>query len=788
MANKNEISMVVALEELGQSIMDGIMAEAKTLVSAVAAVPGLMRKPYPNQLRAIRGVESVWKDVSRVAVLNADTGTGKTLMGSVSAYLLAQGKETTNVVIAAPPTLTGKWEREIAMTLPSATVLQCAGSQALPQLRKGLNSASCGLNFFIVPDTTVRRHYHSERQPLAINRSAKLAEKLDLQLFFSHQKRIGGVLTNHCMNDAEDAGQIARCPRCGSPVTKETNKTKFVYLTVAQMARKEQMICSAIDPHTKRVCGEVWRKPVTTVDAPAEGLEEEEALSRPHMMAREVSLAYWAKKHARKQGLIDLVIIDEAHRAKNNGAHGEALRWLANSAKKVLLLTGTLTGGYARDLFYLLYTANPAGMQKAGFDFSAFASFCEKYGAEETKTLTRNDGKLEHRPRMLPGISANVYPDFLMDRTLFLALKDLEIDMPLLREYLEVIPMSNPDMRETYDRLVRNFRWEMERLIALHGKGNAEISSMVGKAMAVWASWPDSLRADEITGSVAKEEVKVEVNDLDLELTDKEARLVELITSNRSEGRKCLVYVNYTGKRDCAGRMESVLRANGINAVTLRERVPANKREAWITERVSEGIDAIICNAELVKEGYDLIDFPTIISTQPMVNLFTHRQAMARAYRPGQTKEVRHYFLAYQNTVQESLLSLVASKLDSALLAEGNLQESALLEISYSQDSILREMIKAVIDGNDTLLKITPTVVTGETTETEEADEPVEVVAFDDNGIPFPLKVITRASVGLPPRKRSVKGLYHPDQYLLFDFIPNEVALESGGEEFALTA
>jgi superfamily II DNA or RNA helicase len=778
--------MVESLDELGESILAGLMSEAKVLVTSPVAVKGLLRKPYDNQLRSIRGVEAVWNVTSRVAILNADTGTGKTLMGSVCAYLLAQGTRLTNVVISAPPTLTDKWEREIRKTVPVARVTQCLGSTAQAQLRRGLEYAVDGLHVFIVADTTVRRHYHSEKQPLAIKRSDRLAELLDYQLFKSNRKFEHGVTTNPCTNDPDDAGHIARCPRCGTPFTKESgkeDKKTFKYLTVQQMERKTQMVCTNKDKASGRVCGEVWRVPVKTVEVTKVNEEdEEELLSRPDQMAREVSLAYWAKKRARKQEMIDLVIIDEAHRAKNNGIHGETLRWLATAGKKVLLLTGTLTGGYARDLFYLLFMANPKGMRAAGFDYSSFASFCEKYGAEEVKHLERKDGKFERRPRMLPGISANVYPDFLMDRTLFLSLKDLEIEMPKLREYLEVIPITNPDMRESYDRLVKHFKMEMERLIKIHGRGNAEISSMVGKAMAVWASWPDSLRADEISGNVAKEEVKVEVNDLELELTDKEARLVEIITKNRDEGRKCLVYVNYTGKRDCAGRMEAVLRAHGIFAVTLRDRVSANKREAWIAERVSEGIDAMICNAELVKEGYDLIDFPTIISTQPMLNLFTHRQSMARAYRPGQTKEVRHHFLAYQDTVQESLLALVASKLDSALLAEGNLQESALLEISYSQDSILREMIKAVIDGNENLLKVTPTVVVYDDEEEDVLEAPVteeEIVErqilVEYEGVPILVPVISRRIVGR--KSRVPKGLYHPDQLSLFEFVAYEEEL-----------
>ena len=62
------------------------------------------------------------------------------------------------------------------------------------------------------------------------------------------------------------------------------------------------------------------------------------------------------------QGTFDLLIADEAHEAKNGGsAQGQAMGVLAAKARKTLLLTGTLMGGYGDDLFYLLFRALPGG-------------------------------------------------------------------------------------------------------------------------------------------------------------------------------------------------------------------------------------------------------------------------------------------------------------------------------------------------------------------------------------------------------------------------------------------
>ncbi|OTI49913.1 DEAD/DEAH box helicase, partial [Pseudomonas aeruginosa] len=59
------------------------------------------------------------------------------------------------------------------------------------------------------------------------------------------------------------------------------------------------------------------------------------------------------------QGTFDLLIADEAHEYKNGGsAQGQATGVLAAKARKTLLLTGTLMGGYGDDLFYLLFRAH----------------------------------------------------------------------------------------------------------------------------------------------------------------------------------------------------------------------------------------------------------------------------------------------------------------------------------------------------------------------------------------------------------------------------------------------
>lgn len=764
-------SMASLMENIGEALLDKIVGGAKVLVGqAVDAISGLLRNPYPTQLRAIRGIEKIWAETSRTALLNADTGTGKTIMGISAASLTGNQ----NVVICAPPTLCGKWEREIHATLPNAQVTQCMGRQATATLREGLAKQKDGIRFFIVADTTIRRHYHSQKPTLQLANSARLNAKRD-QLAISEY---------HCVNKRDDV--LARCPKCGGLFKKNKGSDgDYVYLTVEQLARKTSIRCEHVDKHTGKTCGEIWRAPITTsektVEIEVEGEKAEEILSNPHMMSREVSLAYWAKKYARRSGLIDLCIVDEVHRAKSDGAHGEATRWLVTAAKRALLLTGTLTGGYARDLFYLLYMVNPSGMRKLGYRYGDVGRFCEVYGASEVKRwfekakteLGKDKKSSSSRPR--PGISSNVFPDLLVDRTVFVALDELEIEMPEKREFLEVVQMDE-QMSDMYNYVSTHFAAEVARMIKAAGMSTS-IASLISKSVAVRSSWIDRLQADTIDGLVDdgkghKVEVSIPMFDYVPEgPTPKEARMIEIITQNKAVGRKVLVYVSFTDKRDCAARMAKIFGEAGINAVVLGKQVSAAKREQWIFDQVANGIDVVITNPERVKEGYDLIMFPTIIMAQPTLNLFTHRQAMARAHRPGQKQEVHHHFLAYEDTIQEQLLVLAASKLDSALLAEGNLQESALLDISTSQDSIMRELIKAVIDGNEHLLKLPKTTVVPAPVAYAPETQPVLVDA--ESAEPFApvlVRVVTRITEIFRRKPKVVK--VPEEQLALFDFSP----------------
>ena len=101
--------------------------------------------------------------------------------------------------------------------------------------------------------------------------------------------------------------------------------------------------------------------------------------------------------------------------------------------------------------------------------------------------------------------------------------------------------------------------------------------------------------------------------------------------------------------------------------------VAPERREAWVADKVKQGVDVIICHPRLVQTGLDLVDFPTIVWYETDYSVYTMRQASRRSWRIGQTRPVKVIFMAYRNTLQSDALKLVAKKLQSSLAVEGEL-------------------------------------------------------------------------------------------------------------------
>ena len=186
-------------------------------------------------------------------------------------------------------------------------------------------------------------------------------------------------------------------------------------------------------------------------------------------------------------------------------------------------------------------------------------------------------------------------------------------------------------------------------------------------------------------------------------LYPKEQALVDLVAAERLAGRKVLVYATHTGTRDITERMEQFLTTHGFRVAVLKaDTVAPDRREAWVEERVKQGVDVVICHPRLVQTGLDLIDFPTLVWFETDYSVYVMRQASRRSWRIGQKRPVKVIYMAYRNTLQADALKLVAKKLQSSLAVEGELPEDGLAAFGDDGDDLMLALARQIVNGKET--------------------------------------------------------------------------------------
>jgi len=452
------------------------------------------------------------------------------------------------------------------------------------------------------------------------------------------------------------------CPRCG-----KYPRLKDDYLTWEDIARKRHF-CH---------CGE--------------------ALWQADPKLRRYSPAEYMKKYL--DGFFDMVIYDEIQDYKaGRSLQGQSMGMLLRGRERCLCLTGTLNGGYADDLFYLLFRMAPGTLAKDGFSYQKSREWLEAYGVIEwERKIEEKDsyyGRGKRQSAIIkkrPGVSPLVIGKYLLERSCFIRLSDVIDGLPPYEEHVVSLKML-PDQETEY------MAFEARLRSAVRTYKTKVLSSMLQALL----SYPDSCVLFEENVTVRDkngDEVETIYAPLiqGVKLLPKEKELIKLIRNEVGLGRKVLCYLVFTGRRDIRPRLEKVLSSEGFRVGVLDAKVDPIKREAWI-EKHQDSIDVLLVNSELVKTGLDLYAFPTVVFFQTGYNVFTLRQAARRSWRIGQQKPVRVYFFCYEGTMQEVALSLIAKKLEVALIVEGDLPEG-LAEYAVDTVSIVEEMGRILVDG-----------------------------------------------------------------------------------------
>lgn len=650
----------------------------------------LRREPYAAQSLAVMGIVQRWEK-SRSAAAVAECGTGKTLIALASMFVHSQGRPLCGLVMA-PPHLVDKWARESFQTIPGVRVFMIDGLRdARPNSPSGINEVKLrhgqvvreGLKTSLT-ELRLRKNYHSARARWnALCSSPAIfiigRERAKLSYFWKHSYNVA--------ESGRYAGTIVNADT-GCPIYLGEDGERLIRSDFKK-TRLAEWLGLAADGDEK-ASGKRRR----TLYSPLWQADR----SRIHRFAPADFLA----RHMPR--FFDYAVADEVHELKGGDtAQGNALASLAACAKRTLILTGTLLGGFADELFHILYRLDGSKMVSMGFEHGSggLQYFTETYGLlEKVTTIEPADNKcsearVTERVRRRPGASPLLFGHFLMDFAAFLSLEDISDALPSYCEEVVAIEMD-PEMKAAYEDLER----DVKQAFRDH-RGNQSVLSTGVNALLLYPDRPfelGPLNGWEYNPDTERRErfVFAEPRDLSQEIVyAKERRLVEEIKSELSHGRKIQVYAVYTQRRDVTRRLESILSKEGIHVARLTADVKPEAREAWYERQLRQGTQVVIAHPRLVALGLDLLSFPTLIFYETGYSIFTLRQASRRSWRIGQHRNVVVKFLAYKDTVQETCLRLMGRKLLVSLAMEGKFSAEGLQ--SVGDEDMLMAMARELV-------------------------------------------------------------------------------------------
>jgi len=661
----------------------------------------LLRKPYPAQTLAIMGLVRRWQQARAGAVI-AECGTGKTLISLGAVQTHAEDRPFTALAMV-PPQLVEKWCREAILTLPRVRVFIVDG------LRTPTNSNSHhGVNEVKLRNKRiVREGLRTSLSELRLRRTSSSARKRwdtlcpSPALFVVGRDRAKlGYFWRH-------AYQVARCgryqgsvvnPDSGAPVYLGKEGERLLAMDFKKVKLSEMLGQAEGTNHARRpLYSALWQADETKI--------------------RRFAPVDFIGRYM--DGFFDYAIADEVHELKGGDtAQGNALGTLASSARHIAVLTGTLLGGYADELFNILFRLESSRMLEEGFEYgeAGVRAFTETYGLLEKITVIEpadnacSEARVTTRLRHRPGASPLLFGRFLMSLGAFVSLEDISAALPPYREEVVSVEMDQP-LQKAYEDMEQ----DIKKALREH-RGNQSVASVALNALLAYPDRPfgfGDLIGREFNPETQRREpfLIAATRDLDEDFVfAKERRLVEEVKASLERGRKVQVYAVYTQKRDVTRRLERILAKEGIRVAVLTTEVAPEQRESWYERQLRAGVQVVIAHPRLVQTGLDLWSFPDIFFYETGYSIYTLRQASRRSWRIGQWSNVNVKFFYYVGTMQETCLRLMGKKLLVSLAMEGKFATDGLQAIDEGDDILMamaRELVteKGIGESADAVWK-----------------------------------------------------------------------------------
>lgn len=737
---------------------------------------------FPQQAAQVSGVLALL-DCSSYAILNEGMGTGKTVQAAgicegyfVRKYLRANPNKTLRDVyleegiinyrniVMCPGHLVEKWANHIKSEIPYSRVTILNDFSQLVEIKKRGKKRS-GREFFIISKDFAKLSYQSKPIPRkrrfghimkkvcrdcgrdipGVNNFCEICKSTNIKLVKSGYKGEGMVCYN-CnnilipyktaklypfLNEGEYTKPLdfidfiyqnqtnSYCYYCGAELwqphvanlgCKNGNNCWYRVTHYSNKTHKNKKTVWVHKDFADDYFSMIGEKPINVIN------------TDEYSGVRKVAPGLYIKKQLK--GFFDIAIFDEAHLYKSgSSAQANCMSAIISSSKKHLALTGTIAGGYANHLFYLLFRLDPNRMRKAGYKWEDEMRFIEKYGVierryesnEEERYNSSSKGRQKGSPSPKPGISPLIFMDFLLDKTVFLDLSDLSKYLPPLKEIVVLVDIPM-DIENKNGDVVINPEYSMlqgylnniqtlKKLAREKDGGIGILSEMLHFSL----SYLDKpygvgpIKSPKTGCVLVTPNNYPEYSDIN-NLLSKEKRLIEIVNKELSENRNCIIYAEFTGKPEtCVSyRIKSLLEhycgLQGKVEVIESSYPASSEREEWMHKKAAEGIRVFITNPRNVETGLDfcfiyqnkLYNYPTLIFYQLGYSLFTIWQSSRRHYRLNQKIECRTYYMAVNHTIQKEVISLIAEKMAATAAIQGKFSTEGLTALANGVDVKLK--------------------------------------------------------------------------------------------------
>ena len=483
----------------------------------------LKKKPFPVQSEVIKGAVKSFQTGNSAVYITAEMGSGKTLMGIATSMLL---KEKPRVLVLCPPHLVRKWVKEIRDTVPLVNVFNLNGKHCLSMLE------------------SLETSRHPTRPEFYVIGRERAKTTFQWRPAVIQNQR--GIF----------------CPRCGGmlldqdgiplPIFDRNNQGKIKKKYACQNSVIKWKYDSEIGSHKQiyEKCGEqLWQ---ADADNPK---------------YRKYMPALFIKN--KLKGFFDILIADEVHQFKNLSGQGYAFAVLSGACKYTLGLTGTLMGGYASDLFYLLYRTHPQAMLADDNPWNNPTSFMSKYGVlERITTIPEEDGQtVKSKKRTIikakPGVSPLLIGKMLLSNSVFLRLSDMSENLP---EYEEEVVELKMDSQQAgaYESFEKTMKDALIQALAVGDH------SLLGAYLNALLSYPDRIYQGVTVYHPQTQELVALGPPVQGDMP-KEIELLRIIDEEISKGRKVLVYIQNSNTTDISPRLSKMMEDKGYRVKVLRD-------------------------------------------------------------------------------------------------------------------------------------------------------------------------------------------------------------------------